>query len=615
LVFNDFDREVTVTGWDPEGETQSLRIVSESMGYTIPESGQTVLMIAHHSICSPSLNHNLLSTMQMRLHDVIVNDTPKFQSLNPTKLSHYIRVRGDNVEDVLLIPLELHGVVSCFTTFKPTQLEFGTCERYELTYESPEYDPSATTFHDQESSMIDSWGNIKVSGDCHPKRRQVCSLHQKEAEIKLLRSKYSDNSAKLQDLSSLLDDGTLLVELDDNNLNLNISLLKSEMRDKAGVDAATLAKNWGIGIEAVKRTRLVTTLMGIRRMINPSLTKRYKKNDRQLIYRRLPVTIYTDTMYSTILSRQKNKAAQIFCTDFGFVRAFPLKKEKEAHEDLSLLFHKDRVPNVMVINGAKAQVEGDFRRKLFDAGCRMKQTGPHTQSSNMVEGAVRELKKGVGRQMLRSGCPKRFWDDFIIRESYVRSHTSLDIYGLEGQVPESKIKVETVDISTIAEYAWYEWVKFRDTADKFPVSKIQLGRDLGAAIDIGPAMMRKILKQNGSVMYRSSVRPLTQDEIQSPTEQKEREEFDIAIEDKFGPDMNKDDFQNDPDYADFVTLTYDCYEDDEVSPSKMPDIDDIKEEHDIDTYDQYVGAHVRSPLGMRSDLGRFSGANVSWMAP
>jgi hypothetical protein len=88
----------------------------------------------------------------------------------------------------------------------------------------------------------------------------------------------------------------------------------------------------------------------------------------------------------------------------------------------------------------------------------------------MGEGCVRELKKGVGRQMLRSGCPKQFWDDCIIREAYVRSHTSLDIFGIEGQVPESNIKGETVDISTIAEYDWYEWVKFRDTAAKFPVS-------------------------------------------------------------------------------------------------------------------------------------------------
>jgi hypothetical protein len=186
----------------------------------------------------------------------------------------------------------------------------------------------------------------------------------------------------------------------------------------------------------------------------------------------------------------------------------------------------------------------------------------------------------------------------------VRSHTSLDIYGLEGQVPESKIKGETVDISTISEYAWYEWVKFRDTAAKFPVSKIQLGRDLGAAIDSGPAMTRKIMKQNGMVMYRSSVRSLTQDEIQSPTEQKERKEFDIAIEEKFGPAMNKDDFQDDPDYADFVTPTFDCYEDDEVPPSKMPDIYDIKKEHDVDTYDQYVGAHFRVPIGNEIRSGK-----------
>jgi hypothetical protein len=53
-----------------------------------------------------------------------------------------------------------------------------------------------------------------------------------------------------------------------------------------------------------------------------------------------------------------------------------------------------------------------------------------------------------------------------------------------------------VDISTIEEYDRYEWVKIRDTAAKLPVSKIQLGRELGAAIDIGPTMARKILNNN-----------------------------------------------------------------------------------------------------------------------
>jgi hypothetical protein len=68
--------------------------------------------------------------------------------------------------------------------------------------------------------------------------------------------------------------------------------------------------------------------------------------------------------------------------------------------------------------------------------------------------------------------------------------------------------------------------------------------------------------------------------------------------------MSKDDFQDDPEYAYFFTPTYECYEDDEVSPSKMPDIDYIKEEHYADTYDQYVGDHVRVPIGNEIRSGK-----------
>jgi hypothetical protein len=78
----------------------------------MPQSGKTVLLIVHQRILSPTLNHNLLITMQLRLHAVIVNEIAKFQSFNPTNLSHSISVRGDNVDEVLVIPLELHGVVS-----------------------------------------------------------------------------------------------------------------------------------------------------------------------------------------------------------------------------------------------------------------------------------------------------------------------------------------------------------------------------------------------------------------------------------------------------------------------------------------------------------------------
>jgi hypothetical protein len=61
--------------------------------------------------------------------------------------------------------------------------------------------------------------------------------------------------------------------------------------------------------------------------------------------------------------------------------------------------------------------------------------------------------------------------------------------------------------------------------------------------------------------------------------------------------MDKSDFKDDPDYEDFMTQNYDCYEYDEVLPSKMPYIDDVKVDNNVDTYDQYVGAHVRVPIG------------------
>jgi hypothetical protein len=168
---------------------------------------------------------------------------------------------------------------------------------------------------------------------------------------------------------------------------------------------------------------------------------------------------------------------------------------------------------------------------------------------------------------------------------------------LEGQVPESRVNGETADISTIDEYGWYEWVKYRDTAASLPVSKIQLGRDVGAAIDIGPAMSRKILKANGQVLYRTTVRSLTLDEIQSPTEIAERLKFDASVEETLGKYMLEADFKDDPDFTDFVTPTFEPYGDDEVPASKMPDIDDVDNDHDVDTYDQYVGTQVRVPIG------------------
>jgi hypothetical protein len=132
------------------------------------------------------------------------------------------------------------------------------------------------------------------------------------------------------------------------------------------------------------------------------------------------------------------------------------------------------------------------------------------------------------------------------RRAYIRSLTQRDTVSLEGQVPETKVSGETADISPWALFDWYEWVMFRDTGVSDPADKWVLGRDLGPSIDVGPAMSRKVLKANGQVMNRSSVRSLTQEEIHSPVHIKLREEFDKSVHEKLGEGFRPEDI-DDPD--------------------------------------------------------------------
>jgi hypothetical protein len=56
---------------------------------------------------------------------------------------------------------------------------------------------------------------------------------------------------------------------------------------------------------------------------------------------------------------------------------------------------------------------------------------------------------------------------------------------MEGQIPETYVFENQADISTGAEYDWYEWVKYCVPEVNFPDTKVQLGLDLGPAINSG----------------------------------------------------------------------------------------------------------------------------------
>jgi hypothetical protein len=119
--------------------TSALQTISGALAYDCPETGATFILVVNQGIHNPNINHNLLSTLQLRLNDIIVNDKPKFLTDTPTERDHAIIATNPKTKDELLIPLSIKGVSLTFLTCKPTQDEYLMCPWFTLTYDSPKY--------------------------------------------------------------------------------------------------------------------------------------------------------------------------------------------------------------------------------------------------------------------------------------------------------------------------------------------------------------------------------------------------------------------------------------------------------------------------------------------
>jgi hypothetical protein len=67
LIVQDYNKPVSVHGFDPSGPTNtSLRTVSAALANDCPSTGQTYMLVVHQAILLPTMQHNLLATMQLR---------------------------------------------------------------------------------------------------------------------------------------------------------------------------------------------------------------------------------------------------------------------------------------------------------------------------------------------------------------------------------------------------------------------------------------------------------------------------------------------------------------------------------------------------------------------
>jgi transposase InsO family protein len=379
MIVGTTERQVSVTPFIKSlGSLQKVPIVTAAIAYDDPKSGKVFILIIHQALYFPDMERCLLCPMQVRLNDVVINERPKFLTKHPTDEDHAI------ILDDLIIALDIHKVSSFFHGRTPTQQEYDECDRIELTYPFPEWSPNTELYAEEESKCIDDEGYARKF---KPSRQTSSVLH--------------DEGEFIRCINALSITPTL-----EQCRSESISALNS---DKYKLNADILCNNWGIGKTIAENTIKATTHLRVQTVNHPNVERRWPTGDRPLRYRRLNHAVYHDTMHSKVVSSRGNKCCEIYVTDFGWSRSFPMQKESEVHETLDLFLSRYGIPESLISDGAKSYTGGQYRKKAKQAGIFCKLTDPYSPWQNRAESEIREVKRLASKWTVKSQSPRRLW--------------------------------------------------------------------------------------------------------------------------------------------------------------------------------------------------------------
>ncbi len=87
--------------------------------------------------------------------------------------------------------------------------------------------------------------------------------------------------------------------------------------------------------------------------------------------------LYSNTLFGPKVPAARGYTmAQIFATDFGWSRSYPMSRKSQAHDALGLLFAWEGVPPKMIVDNAKEMKLGEFAQKCKEAMCYLWGTKP-----------------------------------------------------------------------------------------------------------------------------------------------------------------------------------------------------------------------------------------------
>jgi hypothetical protein len=239
------------------------------------KTGEVIVLVMKEALYfGDRLDHTLICPNQLRSFGIVVDDTPK--QFSP-KWTHSIEVPGDN----LTIPLEMIGVVSYFSSHKPSEDELENCRRVTLSSDIP-WDPNDPSWETQERAVNQQ---IRVSevirnGDRNP---DVARVDGEETPFVLI-----PDPPELLDEDEFAERMIQLVNVAGDNWNgdgldghenpdlyhltdIDRNVFSLSVDDKRNViTKEILARRWGIGLDTAHKTLKCTTQRGIRTFLHPT---------------------------------------------------------------------------------------------------------------------------------------------------------------------------------------------------------------------------------------------------------------------------------------------------------------------------------------------------------
>lgn len=506
-------KNVSVSGFldDVSPSLSKVSIVDLAVAYDCLITHTTYVLVFNQVLWIPKMSHHLINPDQLRENSVVVNDIPLLW-IDPSQRSpsdHCIIEPSSK----LRIPLSYTRPISYFNVRKSTQSEATDAlnHNHVVMTSSIEWIPYLSALHADEELLR---SNIERR---HDYQFELLHSFQNTTDVIPIQSFHIDVSA----LSLALGDSLSLCQVSSSGRS---SLVTPEQ----------LASRWRCSTEVAKRTLLSTTQRAVHDYSNIVGGRRLRPTQYQLRYPRLNRQLYCDTWYGPCTSLEGNNFAVVYSASCQWSRVFPVKQRKDAHVTLDHLFRSVGFPEAIVPDYAAELTKGQFLKKAQQAQVHIHPIEPYMHNLRPAEDCIRELVRLYSCAMVAMNVPAVLWDRCMMWVSEIRSHMHLGHLEQNGQVGTTCMTGNTADVSHIVNFTFYEWIWYHTPGDTGVKTRMQLGKWCGPSFDVGDALCYAVINSKGSILHKTSVFPLKDEELRSEHIKAMKSEWETELKAKLG---------------------------------------------------------------------------------